>query len=206
MNNEIRKGETLLLPDRIKDPIQENVELFFNHFGRYYYAMKRLAVSNQDVVVDASCGCGYGSCGLAKKAVRVYGLDVNESYLQIAKDNFRFPNLEFMDYESFYRIHTKADKIICIETFEHISRERGIFFLTRLISCLQNTGSMFLTTPLGTDGPSEYNPFHYFEPSIGTLYSILGMHFGNVQIEVDTFTNSFGHVSEFASVLLRNKK
>ena len=206
MTDEIKKGETLLLPDRIKDPIQQNVELFFNHFGRYYHAAKLLAVSEQDVVVDASCGCGYGSCGLAKKAKRVYGLDVNWGYLSIARENLKLPNLEFFPYEDFYRLHVKADKIVCIETFEHMSQASGIDFLNRLVGCLKDTGSMLLTTPLGQDGPSEYNPFHCFEPSMGTLHDILSRFFGNIQVEMDTFTNSFGHVCKFASVVLRNKQ
>jgi 2-polyprenyl-3-methyl-5-hydroxy-6-metoxy-1,4-benzoquinol methylase len=169
--------------------------------------MKRLAISDQDVVIDASCGCGYGSCGLARKAGRVYGLDVNESYLQIAKDNLKLPNLIFLTYEEYRNGDwDKADKIVCIETFEHIPKEQGIFFLTRLVGYLRNTGSMFLTTPLGDDGPSTYNPFHCFEPSIGTLRTLLFSFFGNVDMEIDTFTNSFGHVCEFASVVLRNKK
>ena len=206
MNDEIRKGETLLIRDRIKEPVQDNVELFFNHFGRYYHAMKRLVISDQDVVIDASCGCGYGSYGLAKKAKQVFGLDVNTTYLEIARKNLILPNLSFMSYESFWYTCVQADKIFCIETFEHIPADQNEEFLGNLVRRLRGSGAMFLTTPLGNNGPSEYNPFHCFEPSIDVLYVMLSRYFGSIDMEVDTFTNSFGFLCKFASVLLRNKR
>jgi SAM-dependent methyltransferase len=206
MDSEIRKGETLLVGDRIKDPVQENVQLFFNHFGRYFYAAQALKISRQDVVIDASCGCGYGSHCLAQKAQRVYGLDINEAYLDIARRNLSLPNLRFYTYDEFWRGSASANKIVCIETFEHVPAEHNGDFLSRLIGRLTPDGSMFLTTPLGNNGPSGYNPFHCFEPSIDVLYALLSRYFGNVQLEVDIFTNSFGHVCEFCYALLRNKK
>jgi 2-polyprenyl-3-methyl-5-hydroxy-6-metoxy-1,4-benzoquinol methylase len=184
------------------------VELFFNHFGRYYHAMKRLAISDQDVVIDASCGCGYGSVGLAKRACLVYGIDVNEAYLQIAQETMGTKNIIFLTYDDFYKITHPAiaDKVVCIETLEHIPQGQNEQFLERLIGTLKDSGSMFLTTPLGNNRPSEYNPFHCFEPSIDVLHVMLSRYFGSIDMEVDTFTNSFGFLCKFASVLLRNKR
>ncbi len=204
--NEIRKGETLLIGDRIKDPVPENVKLFFNHFGRYFYAARTLAISCQDIVIDASCGCGYGSRCLALKAQSVYGLDINQSYLDLAMGYRNLPNLRFYTYNKFDVTTVVADKIVCIETFEHIAPEQNELFLAKLVDRLRANGAMFLTTPLGNNGPSEYNPFHCFEPSIDVLHTLLSRYFGNVQLEVDTFTNSYGHICEFCYALLRNKK
>jgi 2-polyprenyl-3-methyl-5-hydroxy-6-metoxy-1,4-benzoquinol methylase len=216
MMDGIQKGETLILPDRIKDPIQENVELFFNHFGRYFYAARALAISEQDIVIDASCGCGYGSCGLARKAKHVYGLDVNNAYLDVAKQSFCLPNLTFFSYSDFTELiqyitrHGEpvniANKVICIETFEHVPANLNDDFLQLLVRCLKPSGSMFLTAPLGNDGPSSYNSFHCFEPRLETLHRKLSRYFQTIQMEIDRFRNSFGQVADFCYVVLKNKK
>lgn len=200
------KGETLIVDEFIKDPIPENSAIFFNHYGRYFYAMKTLGVNKSDYLGDMSCGNGYGSYGLSFNAKYVYGLDINDTYLELARNNFKKDNLTFCTYNEFYDKKIKLDKIICIETLEHVPKENSIEFIDNLINSLKENGSMFVTTPLGNNEPSEYNKFHCNEMSIDIIYNIFSKYFKSINIEIDSFTNSFGYECQYAYLILKNKK
>lgn len=203
------KNETLLVEHIIKVPIKEHVQLLANHFRRYDLAINKLAVSPKDYVIDASCGNGYGSYILSLKAGKVFGLDINNDYLNSAKRVFKNKNLYFHTYDAFDKLlgknkTHKVDKIVCIETFEHISKERIGDFIKRILSYLKEGGDMFLTVPLGDDGPCTYNEFHLNKPRMDSLYDIFGPLFRKIAFEMSTFRDSFGQDSIYCYVTLNN--
>jgi cyclopropane fatty-acyl-phospholipid synthase-like methyltransferase len=200
------KGETLIVDEFIKDPIPENSAIFFNHYGRYFYAMKTLGIAENDCIVDGSCGNGYGSYGLSFRAKHVYGLDINDTYLELARNNFKKDNLTFCTYNEFYNTEIKLDKIISIETFEHVPKENNIEFVKDLVSCLKENGSMFTTVPLGNNEPSSYNKWHLFEPDISYIYNLFSKYFKSINIEIDKFVNCFNQECQYAYLILKNKK
>lgn len=205
------KSETLLVDRIIKAPVKGHVRLLANHFGRYGIAADRLEISRKDCVIDASCGIGYGSYLLSLKAKKVFGLDVNELYLNSATKIFKTKNLNFYTYRFFDELLFKnkvfkADKIVCIETFEHIPKTEADSFVCRLLSYLEDGGDMFLTAPLGNNKPCNYNRFHLNNPSIGYLRSAFGPLFKKVYFEAGTFKNSFGHNSTYCRALLWDYK
>lgn len=202
------KGETLISSEFILPPIKENTKIFFSHFGRYFYASKVLGIKSSDVVIDASTGNGYGAYSIAQKAKEVYGLDVNEDYISLAKKNYASDNVYFLTYNDFYKIfpYLKAHKILCIESYEHVPKYEIISFMDKLLSKLKVGGDMFVTVPLGNNKPSSYNPYHENEPSIDVLYNMFSPHFTNINAEIDSFTNSFGHDCQYCYLILKNKK
>jgi 2-polyprenyl-3-methyl-5-hydroxy-6-metoxy-1,4-benzoquinol methylase len=206
MSNNKYNGETLIVSEFIHSPIPENSMIFFNHYGRYYYAMKRLGISSEDFVLDASCGNGYGSYALAHNCHYVYGVDINKDYLDMAKDHFKKDNLQFITYEDLYDDIVYADKIVCIESLEHVPKEEMEEFIRKLFSKLVEGGSAFVTVPLGNNEASEYNKFHLNEPSIDVAYELFSKYFEKINIEVDSFVNSFGYECKYAFLILKDKK
>jgi cyclopropane fatty-acyl-phospholipid synthase-like methyltransferase len=205
------KAETLLVDRIIKAPVKEHVMLLANHFGRYGAAIGKLAISRRDYVIDASCGTGYGSYLLSFRAKKVFGLDVNDSYLKSARNVFKARNLSFYTYRAFDGLRRKdkvprAGKIVCIETFEHIPAFEVGCFVNNLLAYLKQRGDMFLTVPLGGDKPCRHNKFHLNKPSIGYLRGMFGPLFRKVAFETGAFRDSFGHDSAYCHAVLRDYK
>ncbi len=207
IHKETMKNETLRFDFIIKEPLQEHIKLLYNHFSRYGAAIRMLNVSSNDVLLDASCGLGYGSYILSFKTKKVVGLDINCEYIDCATKLFSSHNVEFYSYNDYeYLVNTgerpRADKIVCIETLEHIPKTQTKEFLARLLSLLKKGGNLFLTVPMGENMHSNYNEFHLNEPSIDTLYGLFINLFDRTTFEVETFVNSFGQEMKYCMVQL----
>ena len=203
--------ETLPIDVVINKPIQRNVQILFSHFSRYFVASRALNINNTHTIIDASCGEGYGSFYLSLKAKQVYGLDIYSENLDQAKKHFDAPNLQFLTYNKFKREHPDAlygwiDKVVCIETLEHVPKKDMSGFIGLLMSMLKQGGDLFLTVPLGANEPSSYNPFHKNEPSIDVVLKSFTPYFDNIDIEVDIFTNSYNRESRYCLITMLGKK
>lgn len=198
------KNETLLVGKMIKEPLKEHVQLLFNHFNRYGQAVKKLRITPQEQVIDASCGHGYGSFILSLTAHKVFGLDIEPAYIQVARTTFNADNVAYYTYDEYEELKHKVDKIVCIETLEHIDKTEINHFIKRLVSYLKDQGSMFLTFPLGNNQPSLYNRYHLNEPSIDFIYDSFSPFFKKISMEISKFTNSFGYQSTYCYCLLES--
>jgi len=209
--------ETMIIDEFIKSPIKDNTLIFFSHFGRYFYASKALNIGKEDCLLDVSCGEGYGTYSLSKLAKTTYGLDINEEYIKSARKNYYSnndkydivnDNITFLTYNDFYKYNsfTMVDKIVSIESFEHIPKDEIEEFIDKLMSKLKTGGSMFVTVPLGENKPSDYNPFHCNEPNLQFVYDIFSKYFKKIDVEIDSFVNSFNHECQYCYLILKNKK
>ena len=93
---------------------------YLGHTFRYYLAKGFLRPT--DVVIDASCGCGYGSVILASACKRVLGYDNDEEALAKARTTYHVAgktSAEFMDLETTESL-PNCDVIVSFETIEHI--------------------------------------------------------------------------------------
>jgi CMP-N-acetylneuraminic acid synthetase len=204
---ETLKNETLAIDDIFPEPVKDHIQLVFNHFRRYTLAMEDLHISKKDTVVDASCGLGYGSYILSLHAKRVFGLDINHEYLEKARTIFGNGSIGWHTYDEFDKMVRQKDtgtinKIVCIETIEHMPQHEMIEFYNRLRSYLNPGGDMYMTIPLGNNRPSEYNKYHLNEPSIDQVYLLFESHFSSVHFKISRFVNSFGYETKFCFVLL----
>ena len=72
----------------------EDEQLEIEHFQRY---ISVLPLVENKIVLDAACGEGYGSCMMAAKASRVYGLDINAETIEAAKTKYQeYQNINFL--------------------------------------------------------------------------------------------------------------
>lgn len=198
--------ETLPIDIIVKQPIQRNIQVLFSHIGRYVIAARKLKIEKRDTVADISCGEGYGTFYLSTLCKKAYGLDVNKDNLELSKKNFNSDNLIYIKYFDLMKQRGSVNKIVCIETFEHIEREKQNEFVKRIMYILKVNGSMFLTVPIGQNKASLYNPFHKNEPSIGVVYDMFKPYFKKIDIEISSFVNSYNMESTYALVTLLEKK
>jgi len=199
--------ETFPVDVIINKPVRENTRVLFSHIARYVIACRKLDINDRNVVVDASCGEGYGTYYLSTKAEKVYGLDIYETNLKYARKYFDVDNVRFLKYFDFLKTKiSRVDKLVCIETLEHISKKNMEEYIKLLMRILKVRGDMFLTIPLGENEPSVYNKFHKNEPSIDVIYKIFMPRFEKIDIEISSFINSYGEETEYAMFSMYNKR
>lgn len=91
------------------------------HLERYKVASQ---YSDKRKVLDAACGCGYGSNFLAQNgANEVLGVDKSIDALRYAEEHWRYPNIVFKQFDLSQADFTELgtfDTIVSFETIEHL--------------------------------------------------------------------------------------
>lgn len=77
----------------IPNTIEDDDEIKAEHLQRYQAVID---VVKGKVVLDAACGEGYGSELLMEQAELVFGLDIDEESIELAKKKYIYPNLKFL--------------------------------------------------------------------------------------------------------------
>lgn len=132
--------------------------------NRYKFA----AVFASGIVLDAGCGCGYGSSILAQKGISVHAMDKNEKAIAYAKKHYSNPLINFitddiavLDINSAY---VGVDFIIAFEVIEHVKRPELL-----LASFARHSGQLIMSVPNQENRPytKKQFPYHYrhFTPS-----------------------------------------
>jgi SAM-dependent methyltransferase len=96
------------------------------YLGRYLFAVDFLRPHKPDLVVDISCGLGYGAAQLCSVAGRVIGIDEDRALMESAHQRFKMPNLDFLrkDLDE-DELHPEiedgsAAAVVSFETLEHL--------------------------------------------------------------------------------------
>jgi SAM-dependent methyltransferase len=137
---------------------------FIVSLNRYKFA--RRLIKSTDVVLDISCGTGYGSNYLSKYSKEVVGLDVDNSTLEQARKSYSNKNLKFelIDANGVIptKYHGKFDLVVSFETIEHSTNTAG--FLKNLSRCVKDGGTIIISTPNNYEKihPPK-NRFHIYE-------------------------------------------
>lgn len=131
-NGERQIGSTL-------DDIEEK------HLERYYYAEK---FSDNKTILDAACGCGYGSYILAKKAKKVLRVDNSNEALKYADDHYKSQNIHSLkvDLEKEIPDIGLFDLIISFETIEHLSSPLHVT-IKKFYNLLNSGGILIISHP-----------------------------------------------------------
>jgi SAM-dependent methyltransferase len=146
-------------------PGQVDADLMNEHLARYAFAA-RLARGKR--VLDAGCGSGYGSAELAKTAVSVLGVDQSADAVEFARENYRLPNLRFVQASATSLPHPDAsfDLVVAFEVIEHLEQWQA--FLLEVRRVLVPAGQFMVSTPNKlyygeTRDQVGPNPFHHHE-------------------------------------------
>jgi len=89
-----------------------------DHVGRYRFAARTVAGE----VLDAACGCGYGTFMLAEAGGRVRGVDRDASAIAYAETHWAHVRAQYVQADV---LHCAGwyDWIVCFETLEHVEQD-----------------------------------------------------------------------------------
>lgn len=158
------------MPPKVKSPERLYLTAPFDfgnenvvkHLARYNFASQ----FTYGQIFDCACGSGYGSKILSKTG-DVLGIDSCQEALDFANYYNKPNNVVYLkkDIEEF-NTEAKYDSIVCIETFEHISKSNSVDMLFDFDYMLKKDGILFLTTPMlryKENKPYITNPYHVNE-------------------------------------------
>lgn len=98
-------------------------EIRRDHMARYEFVTRQL--HKTDIVIDAACGCGYGSFLMAANAGHVAGYDNSADAIEYAVNNYQRLNTDFFKKTLPCKLHI-SDVSVCFETLEHIDNAIGL--------------------------------------------------------------------------------
>lgn len=161
----------------------EDVEI--SHFIRYKFATS--FIHDNDYVLDAMCGVGYGSYLMARdsEALRIDAFDVSRDAIVKANKHFSHPKINFanLDFEKIRVIEEFYHLITCFEAIEHINNPMSL--LLKLHDGLKENGTLLLSTPNESTMPHNNLDFpehitHYTYEQMEMMTSECGLHIDEV--------------------------
>jgi ubiquinone/menaquinone biosynthesis C-methylase UbiE len=161
--------------------------IWSDHKARYEFAAEYV---KDKIVLDISCGTGYGSKILYKRgAAKVIGIDISSDSIDFAVANYKTKGIDFevgnilsIPYpENYY------DVITCFETIEHINSQEKV--LSELKRVLKPNGLLIisspnrkLTSPFKSIKDKPNNRFHIVEYTEEEFAELLGKYFEVLEI------------------------
>jgi 2-polyprenyl-3-methyl-5-hydroxy-6-metoxy-1,4-benzoquinol methylase len=85
------------------------------------YKLARDLINENDYVLDAACGCGYGSAILAQKAKAVLAIDICQDTIDFANRHYSQRKITFSCEDIFqFKSIDNFQTIVSFETIEHV--------------------------------------------------------------------------------------
>lgn len=137
-----------------------------DHTARYHWAAQRLSGR----ILDAACGCGYGSAILADAGLSVVAVDVSEDAIEHAAKHWSRPGIEWLCADVTAMTFPPADAAVSFETIEHLPSPLGFLqslreAAPRLLASVPNEAVIpFAAKPY---------PFHFRHYTRGELEELL---------------------------------
>jgi ubiquinone/menaquinone biosynthesis C-methylase UbiE len=131
------------------------------------------------VLLDIPCGVGWGT-SLLKGYKSMIGMDIAPDAINYANSHYANSRLHFLagNMKAIPVEDNSFDNIICLEGFEHISKEIGRTFLTEVKRVLRRNGLLIMTCPvLSEKGETTGNPYHLSEYSEEEFIDLMNHNF-----------------------------
>ncbi len=142
---------------------------------RYFWAAEMVRANGWGHVLDAACGCGYGSWLIAEegKASAVIGIDMDAEAIDVAKEYWKREGVHFLQKNILSDPvggPTKLDVVVSLETIEHVENPR--VFISRFRTWAPN---LIATVPDENVEvfDAEQFPFHFRHYTLGQFRSLL---------------------------------
>ena len=133
-------------------------EIEQKHKDRYRFASQ---LCGNKKILDASCGCGYGSFFLSLIAKEILGVDISEEAIKFADAYWGNSNVIYKKFDlccSSYKELGKFDVIVTFETIEHLKNPIDET-LRKFTEILNDDGVLILSHPENESEPG--GRFHY---------------------------------------------
>lgn len=127
----------------------------WGHKRRWEWISNRIR-RNSDINTCLEVGCGCGTfisipIMINNPNVKVYGVDIAEESIAIAKKNAEYLNLNNDSFfcKDIYKIDNKYDCVICSEVLEHIEPSELERFAKKVVDLVVENGYLIVTVPNG---------------------------------------------------------
>lgn len=152
------------------------------HLHRYGLAID---LCDGKAVLDIASGEGYGSSLLARRALRVCGVDISSEAVEHARKKYRAPNLKFLqgNADAIPVADHEIDLAVSFETLEHHDLHDEM--MRELRRVLSADGLLIISTPdkrFYSEEPKKNNEFHVKELYEAEFRDLLARHFRNVRV------------------------
>ena len=157
-------------------------QTMMEHLHRYGLAID---LCDGKVVLDIASGEGYGSSLLAKRALRVYGVDISSEAVEHASKKYEAPNLKFLQgrADAIPVADSQIELAVSFETLEHHDLHDEM--MRELRRVLKADGLLIISTPdkrYYSEEPKFKNEFHVKELYEAEFRDLLARHFRNVLV------------------------
>ncbi len=121
----------------------------FWHWAKYDEALRLLAPRRDEHILDAGCGSGVLSDGIAASGAKVLGVDGNKSAIAFARSRYSRPGLAFRDglIDELPLEPASFDGIVLLEVIEHVTVAQAQQVLSTFFDLLRPGGRLVLSTP-----------------------------------------------------------
>lgn len=99
-----------------------------DHLARYRWAAARVPAG---ALIDAACGCGYGSAILADAGHTVAAFDVSPVAIHFAEQHWHRRNIAWRLANVSTTAFPAADVVVSFETLEHLDDPKAFLFAAR---------------------------------------------------------------------------
>lgn len=188
-------GDKNKLPNYTGERLEKH---FFNrttieHLHRYAIATKYV---KDKIVLDIASGEGYGTNLISKHAEFVYGVDIDLTTIESAKQKYQAANISFLQ-GSTSKIplgDNSVDIVISFETLEHHDEHEKM--ISEIKRVLKKGGLLIISTPdkkVYSDERNYSNPYHVKELYKEEFEKLLEPLFSNVVLfnQAYSYGNSF---------------
>lgn len=164
--------------------VKPKSDLYETSFKRYKFCRRFLKKNH--IVLDISCGTGYGSYYLSKYTKKVIGVDINKKLIAENQNKYHHKKITFIEIRPEKlekKLYNRFDCIISLETLEHCHNQKK--FLIGLKKYVKKGGTVIISTPnnyLHINPPK--NQYHHYEYDLIELYKILRNIFPTAKIHL----------------------
>jgi len=158
-----------------------------NHYKKKLY--ERYQFTNKFIerkkILDIPCGVGWGT-SLLRRANSVIGIDISDEAISYATRHYKNKNRTFFvgDMQAINLRDNSVDIVVCLEGFEHVSKDIGARFIAESKRVLKQGGLLIMTCPiLNEKGETTGNPYHLSEYPEDELIEILNKNFRILRLE-----------------------
>ncbi len=146
-------------------------------FQRHVAAYRFAATIVRGDVIDAGCGEGYGTALLARRGLRVTGVELDGPTVEHARRRYG-PRFVRGDLTALPFRRGSTDGIAALQVLEHLGEPER--FLDECARVLRPLGTLVLSTPNRLTFPAGLNPFHPHEYDAAELEELLRRRFRDV--------------------------
>ena len=142
-----------------------------NHVARYEWAVRLLQahIPQGSTILDAACGCAYGSYLIAMAGYKVFAFDRSDE-AKAYSEYFAHPNLVFTQGDIFKALDREYDAAVSLETIEHIKQDGDwIDGLAKVTNTLVGTVPNQEVVPFNKD-THAFHERHYTQPELLALF------------------------------------